>query len=394
MWAGGKEVSESGEPVLLLEPSSHKPNKPQAQQYKKENADACSSFIGGTPIYFQQNDESITNQDNPVCDICKRGMHLLIQIYAPVDGWDRTMMVFGCNSNSCVQKAMAHNNDASSGKDDDSNNFFRFSVGGMGVIRCIRSQKRQQPQEEEKLLQQKEAAIHESKQNVQASTWDDDGGWGDPDTGGWGDDNDVNDEWGDMVTDNHPVDGDEGGTKDASMDDLEAMLAAMESGSNGNSNSSNKKKSKSASKSNPITRPNMAKGHCDRDGRHLIQSFPKYDLEVYDEPIVSKRSNTNEQDSDSDDDDDDQGNTKEIESLLSKYLKEEDDTEILSAIQGSKLKHGTGEGGKAGSGSSSGEKYEKAPPEERAFLTFTNRVKRAPKQSARYAYGGFPLWSM
>jgi NADH:ubiquinone oxidoreductase subunit F (NADH-binding) len=114
-------------------------------------------------------------------------------------------------------------------------------------------------------------------------------------------------------------------------------------------------------------------------------AFPKYDLDVYDEPYISV------QDGDSDDEDiQDTSSDKDIQNLLSKYLKEEDDSDIVSAIKGG----ASSLAGGAGAGSGNGEKYERLPPEERAFLTFASRIKRAPKQVARYAYGGVPLWSM
>ena len=81
--------------------------------------------------------------------------------------------------------------------------------------------------------------------------------------------------------------------------------------------------------------------------------------------------------------------------MLSRYLDVEDDEEILSALRG-----GTGAGGNrdgscgGGSGGGGGERYERLPPEERAFLSFTRRLRRVPGQVARYAYGGVPLWSV
>ena len=72
----------------------------------------------------------------------------------------------------------------------------------------------------------------------------------------------------------------------------------------------------------------------------------------------------------------------------------EEDEEILSALNGGHLASNKDLSHVAGKGSSGGERYERLSPEERAFLAFSNRLKRAPRQVVRYAYGGFPLWSV
>jgi len=119
-------------------------------------------------------------------------------------------------------------------------------------------------------------------------------------------------------------------------------------------------------------------------------SFAKYELDVYDEPPV-KNGLSAAADDDSDDEDVlvDDKNDAAVQKLLSKYLEEEDDIDNFSPIKGGNtLSESSGEG------IENGEQYERLPPEDRAFWAFTNRVKRAPKQSVRYAYGGIPLWSM
>lgn len=40
------------------------------------------------------------------------------------------------------------------------------------------------------------------------------------------------------------------------------------------------------------------------------------------------------------------------------------------------------------------ERYEKMSPQELVFQIFTNRMKRALHQVARYTYGGITLWSI
>jgi Programmed cell death protein 2, C-terminal putative domain len=46
----------------------------------------------------------------------------------------------------------------------------------------------------------------------------------------------------------------------------------------------------------------------------------------------------------------------------------------------------------AAAASSSGEAYESTPAALKAVLKFAERVRRAPNQAVRYAYGGQPLW--
>jgi hypothetical protein len=359
MWSGEQEMSEKGVAVLLLEPNSKKPNKITDTC----TSDACSSFIGGVPIFFNDESKSVQKQ-HPICDICKHEMYLILQMYAPLDGLDRTMMVFGCNNASCIQSAMNASTDNSGA--------FRFCPGGKGVIRCIRSQRTQ----ETHILSTGKPTSKEEK--VSVSNWDDGMGWEEDDDAadGWNDKNDDDGGWG-AAND----DGDNNST--TSMDDLEAMLAAMES-----NESSKKSDNKDIVVKGTKTKHENKKWKGDDAAN--VKSFPKFDLDVYDEPSLSLPKRFG-QDDDSDDDDDDAvaSNDLKIQKLLTKYLKEEDDNEILSAIN-----DGPGNSGGSGSGGGSGEKYERAPPEERAFLAFTNRVKRAPKQSVRYAYGGCPLWSM
>lgn len=218
------------------------------------------------------------------------------------------------------------------------------------------------------------------------STWDDDnGGWGDADDdddddAGWGGDTGDDTDWGAS----EQQDGIENNPKSSSsMDELEAMLAVMEAKDKDEAHSKNREIKSPQQKYNPS---NTTRQQNKSEGDQVASNaFPKYDLDVYDEPYISTA------DVDSDDEDiQDTTNDKDIQHLLSKYLEEEDDSEIVSAIKGGKsAAGGIGSGGGIG-----GEQYERLPPEERAFFTFTSRVKRAPKQSARYAYGGVPLWSM
>ena len=75
-----------------------------------------------------------------------------------------------------------------------------------------------------------------------------------------------------------------------------------------------------------------------------------------------------------------EGNDK-IQAMLERYMAEEEDEEILNALRGS-----SGGGGR--------EKDQRLSATDRALFTYTDRLKRSPRQVLRYARGGEPLWSM
>lgn len=368
MWSTERPESD---PILLLEPASSKSSK--------SRTDPAASYIGGTPSFFPNDDVS---PPRPLCAICNEEMHLIIQMYAPLDGMDRSLLVFGCNTASCVTQAfqVQGSNSTNNSNRNVTGENFRFCLGGNGVFKCIRSQRKQEQEQQHK---REKAAVQEQKM---VSTWDDDnGGWGDADDdddddAGWGGDTGDDTDWGAS----EQQDGIENNPKSSSsMDELEAMLAVMEAKDKDEAHSKKREIKSPQQKYNPS---NTTRQQNKSEGDQVASNaFPKYDLDVYDEPYISTA------DVDSDDEDiQDTTNDKDIQHLLSKYLEEEDDSEIVSAIKGGKsAAGGIGSGGGIG-----GEQYERLPPEERAFFTFTSRVKRAPKQSARYAYGGVPLWSM
>ena len=109
------------------------------------------------------------------------------------------------------------------------------------------------------------------------------------------------------------------------------------------------------------------------------------------EPSIRRRKGGGADSDDDEDGVDGSGNidASKVEQMLSRYLDVEDDEAILSALRGGSIASNNDnycEGG--------GERYERLPPKERAFLSFTRRLKRAPGQVARYAYGGSPMWSV
>jgi len=358
MQAENQTESDDHGNILLLEPNHSNSSK------KKQ--DPSASFIGGHPTYYTKDVNYSTLIKDQICGICGNRLYLLLQMYAPLDDLERTMYVFACNNSSCIQQAFETS--ASSG---DGTSVEKFSLGDRRVVRCIRSQ-----YDSNDAGETNDAGIAEKKNaTIPTSTWDnnkntDDGGWGD-DTGtnGWGIGSDS-------IKDDTSI---------KSIDELEAMLSAMEAKLGNsedvwNSNSTNKK----TRKKDDINKVN--------DPISSIPAFKRFELDIYDEP-----SNSNRESKNIDLDDDDlvgmacTDNSK-IQKMLTDYLKEEDDETIKAIIfngNGGDNNHGRG-----ASGGDNGEKYERLPPEDRAFLAFTDRIKRAPFQVVRYAYDGVAMWSI
>jgi hypothetical protein len=113
-------------------------------------------------------------------------------------------------------------------------------------------------------------------------------------------------------------------------------------------------------------------------------SFRCFELHMLQEPCARKVHGT---------DDDDVGmcasgtDSDKIQRMLARYMAEEEDEEILAALRGSSDVGGGGI-------SNWKERDERLSAEDRALLTYTDRLKRSPRQVVRYAYGGEPLWSM
>jgi len=292
-------------------------------------------------------------------------MYLLLQLHAPVDDYDRTLYVFGCNNNACH----SYKNES-----DETNTIKRFHpcIGIDGPLRCFRSQTSWATPASTDTTDTSSKAVSSSKaKNLDLV----DNDWGlddDNASTGWGDDgDDDDDDWGEGNTD-----------KDVSMDDLEDMLTKCEMQST---------KKKIEHKQQPQTA--KASQPSSKDSNKSIDkqvndepSFNHYDLDMFNEPL-------NAQTNDSDDEEDD-GNvdTSQVDQMLSRYLDMEEDEEILSVLKGGDTSNSSSNNNDKGDGG--GERYERLPPDERALLAFTNRLQCAPNQVARLAYGGTPLWSI
>jgi len=304
-------------------------------------------------------------------------MYLLLQLHAPLDAVDRTLYLFGCNNASC--------HSGESGEMGDGTNINRFNscIGNEmgGEMRCVRSQQQwKNSKTTSEMPMASSANDFESPKETPGNILEEND-WGVDDGSDWGDDGD--DDWGGGAAKN---------TKDntnISMDDLETMLTNCEMHSASKEpESAPSIKLQSTSTSGTSKARNVNSNTSGNPSSHDIPpSFEHHDLEMIDEPPTGRGND----DSDEDDDDDAGIDASKVDQMLSRYLDTEDDEEILSCLKGGgKSSSGGNNDGKGGGG----ERYERLPPEERAFLAFSKRLKRVPGQVARYAYGGVPLWSI
>lgn len=158
--------------------------------------------------------------------------------------------------------------------------------------------------------------------------------------------------------------------EDSDLGDLADKLAELESG---------KMKMKQ-----PEREQNNVAIHEKESNSPKNEVFPCYELHSLHEPPSTRNKNV-EMDMD---DVGITGSDDKIQKLLEKYMAEEEDEDILQALRGSV------NGGSSTQRGRRGERDERLSAEDRILLTFTDRLKRCPKQVLRYAYGGEPLWSM
>lgn len=75
---------------------------------------------------------------------------------------------------------------------------------------------------------------------------------------------------------------------------------------------------------------------------------------------------------------------RKIEEMLARYIADEEDQDIVQMLQGSA----------SGNGGGAQETDQDLTEKEMAWLRYTDRLKRCPRQLLRYARGGEPLWSL
>lgn len=378
MWSNKQDVNDYGERVLLLDPNKNR-SKGGDRNHQQYTAPPSESIIGGYPTFFQD-DAYYTNYQQKKCTICQEPMHLITQLYAPLEDQqlERTLFVFGCNKASCIQSIFQQKDKS------DVNGGDSFHLGGGGVLHCVRSQWRRTDghKQNESVLAAKESQVK------MPSTPD--LGWGDDDMessslGGWGDDcgDDTND-W---------VDASREEPSSTSMNDLEEMLAAMEATSESSHTKTAQTKT-TPKKTTERDSPSSSKEDCCTSATACPNEspcFPSYHLDIYEEPQRAQKG----KDANVDDFYEDENiglasdvDNSRIQKLLSNYLKDEEDEDILTALKGNHSETANEEHG------GGGEKFERMNPKDRSFLSFTDRIKRSPNQVIRYAYGGVPMWSI
>lgn len=151
------------------------------------------------------------------------------------------------------------------------------------------------------------------------------------------------------------------GDEDAGLDDLEAKLAVMEATCSSGSKQAIPKAAKQSSAvktKEKCVLPVMV--------LHSMQEPPSRTVSA-DPRDVGLHGTSN----------------RKVEEMLARYLENEEDQDIVQMLKGTAS---TGAGGQ--------EPDKDLTEDEMALLKFSDRIKRAPRQVIRYAYGGEPLWSM
>jgi pre-rRNA-processing protein TSR4 len=270
------------------------------------------------------------------CTVCGNSLLPLAQLY--VSEIKRTLQVLACNQASCFRTLFS-----ASDSNDRTRNALCF--GGGGVVRCYR-----------RSVADKKAAPLTSETVMEATT-----DWTSNDvlsSSAVANTNaDKNNEW-DI----------KGGENTDDMDDLESKLVAMEA---------NGPISKIQTQNQPAKQ--VAATSTIRDAER--PGFPCFELHSLCEPAIVQNLDADDVGIGCGDD------SRKIQAMLAKYMAEEDDPDILAALQGVAFGAGGGGGGQ-------GERDERVSPADRALLTYTDRLKRSPRQVLRYAKGGTPLWSM
>lgn len=381
MWSGGAETGEEGEHVLLYQPI-----KQQQQQHQRKHSllPANTSRIGGNASFFS----SSKDQRHPFCCYCKDSMCLLIQIYAPIvtdDGrnLDRSLHLFACAKKTCHVRAFRQQEAEEMGGKS-------FVIGG-GVVRCLRSQtvlcdsdKAGGPVADngidDDIKPEKAKEVTKISENGDdwgpSAEWNTAIDWTEPSK-----EASREEEWGGTG------DGDDMPVANSTLDNLEAMLRQCQTNTVPKKTTTKKKRTKSTKKkSSPLKQQKEDKSTF---------AFPCIPLEYLDEPMQHRNQKQSSQLSDVDSDDDENDNAindAAVQQMIAKYLEQEEDADIVSAIASRSPASSSLDG--SGSSVSSGEAYERLPPSERAFLFFSNRIRLCPRQVARYAYGGIPMWSV
>ena len=302
--------------------------KPSQAPCRNDHSKPNESHIGG----FSSQEE-----DPPKCSRCENPMFLLVQLNFPnvakPDGTlvDRITCVFGCPRSRCFSQM----------------NFIGgFSSSAEGIMTCRST-------EMAPVANNKSAHPKVPVAPVKSAWYSTSEGSGDAASS-----NDWNVDEGNAAM----------GT-----DDLEKAVAAMEV------NADNRMASEPKSKANKNDwNPELA------NDQYRFSNFDCYVLTVSDEPDAPIPQT----------EEDDVGvggvssvSDEKIRNMLARYMAEEEDEEILSALRGT-----TNETDDNGGGGR--EHDERLTLRDRVLLGFQDRISRSPRQVVRLARGGIPLWSI
>ena len=334
MWSGGDDVNDDGDAVRIYQPILY--------GRKPTMTDPRLSFVGGSV------------GDNQSCAICGQIRVLLLQLFVPKSASvpvDRTLQLFACNSSHCWDQIFTSTNDDSDDDDAYQQQTVKFSMG-KGVVlchcRCFNDTEMTAPTT--------------TSLRSPPSTWSNDTSNNNNNIHG-----DDDDDWG-VSKETDPQ------QQEDDMDALEQKLAALESKTSSHKAAAKASSSSSTPAITALTDP------------HALKCF---EIRALQEP-AARRKHANEYDDDDDDVTMGAGvSDDKIQQMLANYLAQEDDVEILSALQGTSTTITT-----SGSSSTKLEKDERLSPSDRALRIYTDRLQRSPQQVIRYAHGGIPLWSL
>ena len=335
------------------------------------------------------------------CAICQEVLYPLVQYYNSIEEY--TIQVLACNRPSCYQTLFPFVPPPSSHPSDITSSVTRSNglhYGGNGVVvaRCIRivPTNRNSTESSVPVMETSQNEWTCTDNNVESTDWR------------MNTTNDTtttatNDHRNQNKYQNQEQEKDD---QNMDLDELESQLAAIEAQSIQLSTSSSVKQS---TKKN--TKPNNS--NSTRREQPSDDGFPCFMLHGLQEPPAIPTTYHHHDDDDAMTLQDEvglSGNSKndqqKIQRMLQQYMEEmEDDTDLLHLLQ--QQQHSTSSPSLQYHGTSkqkepqqhrSGERDERLSDLDRALFTYTDRLKRIPRQVMRHVGGGghasVPIWSM
>jgi hypothetical protein len=346
--------------VRVYQPMQYGPF-PKKPTLTNSNVNLTSTFIGGSRTSYSTDVK---------CAICQDELYPLVNYYNSIQGY--TIQVFTCNRPSCYRTLfpfVSDDHQTSSATDAPTRNGLHY--GGSGVVVARR--------------------IIVSNQNTTSAASD-----AAPFVEPLDDVETSRNEWTstDMVNDdiessnNNKGDDTDDNADNMDFDELESQLAAIEARGSTAPSSLVSSVKKYIKKNKNSSAPQ-------------IDGFPCYMLHGLQEPPAVQHND------DAIHDKDDVGlsgnstsknDQQKIQQMLQQYMEEmEDDVDILNLLQQQQQtssKSYTGKVSKQDNMKSQMERDERLSVMDRALFTYTDRLKRIPRQVLRHGCGTVPLWSM